>query len=135
LNPYVSEERVEPFAYPGALSADFLVGGTAVTGQPDRWIRRTTIGCVGMLAVIAGTVSYLHMHLLVQLHGQPGWVAALTRLSVDGMIVAASPRSAHSGSGPARPAGGQQARHRQFGPASRGLGPGNGRLAAAGKPM
>jgi Protein of unknown function (DUF2637) len=40
--------------------------------------------------VIAGTVSYLHMHLLVELHGQPGWVAALTPLSVDGMIVAAS---------------------------------------------
>jgi Winged helix-turn helix len=29
------------------------------------------------------------MHLLVELHGQPGW-AALTLLSVDGMIVAAS---------------------------------------------
>jgi Protein of unknown function (DUF2637) len=56
----------------------------------DRWIRRTTIGCVGMLALIAGTVSYLHMHLLVELHGQPGWLAALTPLSVDGMIVAAS---------------------------------------------
>jgi len=26
----------------------------------------------------------------VELHGQPGWVAALTSLSVDGMIVAAS---------------------------------------------
>jgi len=26
-----------------------------------------------MLTLIAGTVSYLHMHLLVQLHGQPGW--------------------------------------------------------------
>jgi hypothetical protein len=26
----------------------------------------------------------------VELHGQPGWVAALTPLSVDGMIVAAS---------------------------------------------
>ena len=61
-----------------------------MTGQADRWIRRTTIGCVGMLALIAGTVSYLHMHLLVELHGQPGWVAALTPLSVDGMIVAAS---------------------------------------------
>jgi hypothetical protein len=44
----------------------------------------------GVLAVIAGTVSYLHMHLLVELHGQPGWVAAFTPLSVDGMIVAAS---------------------------------------------
>jgi hypothetical protein len=43
-----------------------------------------------MLALIAGTVSYLHMHLLVELHGQPGWVAVLTPFSVDGMIVAAS---------------------------------------------
>jgi hypothetical protein len=75
-----------------------------VTGWADRWIRRTTIACVGMLALIAGTVSYLHMHLLVELHGQPGWVAALTPLSVDGMIVAASttllaePRSGTRGS-------------------------------------
>lgn len=61
-----------------------------MTGRADRWIRRTTIGCVTMLALIAGTVSYLHMHVLVALHGQPGWVAALTPLSVDGMIVAAS---------------------------------------------
>jgi hypothetical protein len=45
---------------------------------------------VGLLALIAGTVSYLHMHMLVAQHGQPGWVAALTPLSVDGMIVAAS---------------------------------------------
>lgn len=57
---------------------------------PDRWIRWTTTGCVALLALIAGTVSYLHMHLLVELHGQPGWVAALTPLSVDGMIMAAS---------------------------------------------
>ncbi len=56
----------------------------------DRWIRWTTIGCVGLLALIAGTVSYLHMHMLVAEHGQPGWVAGLTPLSVDGMIVAAS---------------------------------------------
>jgi hypothetical protein len=45
---------------------------------------------VGLLALIAGTVFYLHMHALVAEHGQPGWVAALTPLSVDGMIVAAS---------------------------------------------
>jgi hypothetical protein len=43
-----------------------------------------------MLALLAGTVSYLHMHLLVKLHGQPGGVATLTPASVDGMIVAAS---------------------------------------------
>ena len=61
-----------------------------MTGQADAWIRRTTTGCVALLALIAGTVSYLHMHRLVALHGQPGWVAALTPLSVDGMIVAAS---------------------------------------------
>ena len=56
----------------------------------DRWIRWTTIGCVALLALIAATVSYLHMHMLVALHGQPGWVAPLTPLSVDGMILAAS---------------------------------------------
>ena len=56
----------------------------------DRWIWWTTTGCVALLALIAGTVSYLHMHLLLEVHGQPGWVAALTLLSVDGMIVAAS---------------------------------------------
>jgi hypothetical protein len=58
--------------------------------RADRWIRRTTTGCVALLALIVGTVSYLHMHLLVELHGQPGWVAALTPFSLDGMIVAAS---------------------------------------------
>ena len=56
----------------------------------DRWVWWTTTGCVALLALIAGMVSYLHMHLLVEVHGQPGWVAALTPLSVDGMIVAAS---------------------------------------------
>ena len=50
-----------------------------MTAGADRWIRWTTVGCVAMLALIAGTVSYLHMHLLVELHGQPGWVAALSR--------------------------------------------------------
>src|SRR5215467_11228997 len=61
-----------------------------MTGRADQWIRWTTMGCVAMLALVAGTVSYLHMHMLVAQHGQPGWVAALTPLSVDGMIVAAS---------------------------------------------
>ncbi|HEY4850991.1 MAG TPA: DUF2637 domain-containing protein [Streptosporangiaceae bacterium] len=56
----------------------------------DRWIGWATTARVGLLALIARTVSYLHMHTLVALHGQPGWVAALTPLSVDGMIVAAS---------------------------------------------
>jgi hypothetical protein len=38
---------------------------------------------VALLALIAGTVSYLHMHALVESHGQPGWVAALMPLSVE----------------------------------------------------
>jgi Protein of unknown function (DUF2637) len=45
---------------------------------------------MALLALIAGTLSYLHMHLLVELRWEPGWVAALTPLSVDGMFVAAS---------------------------------------------
>jgi hypothetical protein len=61
-----------------------------MTGHADRWIRWTTTGRVALLALIAATVSYLQMHLLVELHGQPGWVAALTPFSVDGVIVAAS---------------------------------------------
>src|SRR5215472_13923234 len=76
---------------PMRLSAEFAIGGRAsMTGRSDKWIRRTTTGCVAVLATIAATVSYLHMHMLVELHGQPGWVAALTPCSVDGMIVAAS---------------------------------------------
>lgn len=35
-------------------------------------LKRTTIGRVGMLAVIAGTVSHLHMRLLVGLQGSRG---------------------------------------------------------------
>ena len=42
-----------------------------MTAGADRWIRWTTIGCVVLLALIAGTV-YLHMHLLVVRHRQPG---------------------------------------------------------------
>lgn len=61
-----------------------------MSGRADQWIRWTTTACVGLLALIAGIVSYLHMHMLVALHGQPGGVAVLTPLSVDGMIVAAS---------------------------------------------
>ncbi len=64
--------------------------GSAGHRRADRWIKWATTGCVALLVLIAGTVSYLHMHELVALHGQPGWVAALTPLSVDGMIVAAS---------------------------------------------
>jgi Protein of unknown function (DUF2637) len=73
------------------LAGEFTLQGALVSARVDRWIRQTTISCVGVLALIAGTASYLHVHLLLELYGQPGWVAALTPLmSVDGMIVAAS---------------------------------------------
>jgi len=36
-----------------------------VTGRADGWIRWTTTGCVALQALIAGTVSYLDMHMLV----------------------------------------------------------------------
>jgi hypothetical protein len=41
-----------------------------VSAGADRWIRWTIAGCVGLRTLIAGTVSYLHIHLLVELHGQ-----------------------------------------------------------------
>jgi hypothetical protein len=43
-----------------------------MSGGADRWIRWTTTGCAGLLALIAGPVSYLHTHLTVESHGQPG---------------------------------------------------------------
>lgn len=43
-----------------------------MTGRAGGWIRRTMTGRVPLLALIAGAVSYLHMHVLVALHGQPG---------------------------------------------------------------
>jgi hypothetical protein len=48
----------------------------------DRWIQRTTIGCAGLLALIADTVSNQRMHMLVE-HRQPGWVAALTPVALQ----------------------------------------------------
>ena len=75
-----------------AITGELVLGASDErAGRPldhadHDWGRR----CVALLAAIAATVSYLHMHLLGELHGQPGWVGALTPLSVDGMIVTAS---------------------------------------------
>jgi hypothetical protein len=60
-----------------------------VTGRAGRWIRRTTIGWVALLWLIAGTVPYLHMHALVVLRGQPGGGTSDSVVG-DEMIVAAS---------------------------------------------
>ena len=51
----------------------------ALTGRADGWIRLITIGA-GMPVLIAGTVSYLPMHLLVE--PQARIVAAKSRLTV-----------------------------------------------------
>jgi hypothetical protein len=47
-----------------------------VSAGAGRWIRWTTIGCVALLALIAETVSYLHMHMLGTWHGLSPSVAA-----------------------------------------------------------
>jgi hypothetical protein len=48
-----------------------------------------TIACVGMLAAIAETVPYPHMHLLVETHGQPGCVSSRSNLSMASSSAAA----------------------------------------------
>ena len=87
----VSREDLSGWPLLGAAARSvgtiFVDRDDAMSGGSDRWIRWTTTGCVALLALMARTVSYLHMHTLVALHGQPGWVSALTPLSVDGMIV------------------------------------------------
>jgi hypothetical protein len=54
--------------------ASYLASSLSGAGheRADRAVDQvSTTGCVAMLALIAGTVSYLHMHMLVELHGQP----------------------------------------------------------------
>ena len=52
--------------------------------------------CVALLALIAGRCPNLHMHRLVALPGQPGWVASLTPLSVDGIVATSATLLAES---------------------------------------
>jgi hypothetical protein len=54
------------------------------------WVAWTTVASVALLAVIARIVSLGHMHALAVVHGEGRVASALIRLSVDGMIVAAS---------------------------------------------
>ena len=56
----------------------------------DLWIRWITIGCVTLLALIAGTVSYLCMHMLVARHVQPGVSLRSRRCQWTGWVLAAS---------------------------------------------
>lgn len=63
---------------------------SAVGARNDRWIRWTTSLTVGLLALIAGVVSFGHMHELALAAGEGGFTAALIPFSVDGMILASS---------------------------------------------
>ncbi|MEW9532879.1 DUF2637 domain-containing protein [Microbispora sp. NPDC049125] len=56
----------------------------------ERIILSTTIASVVALALIAGSISYRHLHLLALRHGESPWTAALLPLSVDGMVLCAS---------------------------------------------
>jgi hypothetical protein len=64
----------------------------------DRGIRSTTTGCVALLALIAGTVSYLHMHLLVELNGHQGLLDSFHH--ADTQIFVRSPRPRQGDSEP-----------------------------------
>jgi len=77
-------ERVEPHVQDAVAWDDVAAGGEGFADEgegADAWIRRTTIGCVTLLALIAGTVSYLHMHRSF------AWAARLGRLAHDAVGV------------------------------------------------
>jgi hypothetical protein len=75
----------------GQPSADILAREEASsTAVGDRLVRWATSASVVMLALIAASVSYRHMHELALIHGESPWSAVLVPLSVDGMIVASS---------------------------------------------
>jgi hypothetical protein len=56
----------------------------------DRAIRVAAGAAVVALAVIAAAVSYSHMRLLAERHGETGWRAHAFPLSVDGIEIVAS---------------------------------------------
>jgi len=58
--------------------------------RADRAIRGTAGSAVAALAVIAGAVSYAHMRVLADQHGEIGWRGHAFPLSVDGIEIVAS---------------------------------------------
>ncbi|QOC94124.1 DUF2637 domain-containing protein [Micromonospora craniellae] len=49
-----------------------------------------TVVCVAGLAVVAGTISFAHMHELATAHDQHGWKAFAFPISVDGLEIVAA---------------------------------------------
>lgn len=58
--------------------------------RADRAIRVTACAAVGVLAIVAGAVSYAHMRALADRHGETGWQGHAFPVSVDGIEVVAS---------------------------------------------
>lgn len=54
-----------------------------------RWVRTVTVAAVSVVALVAATASFAHVHTLAERAGE-GWRALLSPLSVDGLLVAAS---------------------------------------------
>jgi len=93
-----------------------------VTGRADRWIRRTTIGCVGLLAMIAGTVVVASIRAPGRVVGQRPEVrgpAVLGHAGRDTQVLAwrwALANRAGDGSLPSgRDIGRQHGRHERWG--------------------
>ena len=79
-------------------NACWLVSSQLGAGHERRCgpgIRSATTGCVALLALIAGTVSYLHMHLLVELNGQRGLLDSFHRADTQ-VFAAPRPRQGDS---------------------------------------
>ena len=76
-----------PMSMSCPLSSCCGVGGERPGGSVDQ---ADDCGVRGVAGADRGDGLVSHMHMLVASRGQPGWVAALTPFSVDGMIVAAS---------------------------------------------
>lgn len=61
-----------------------------VRSRTDRILTAVTVVCVAGLAVVAGTISFAHMHELATEHDQHGWKAFAFPISVDGLEIVAA---------------------------------------------
>jgi len=61
-----------------------------VRSRTDRILTAVTVVFVAGLAVVAGTISFAHMHELATEHDQQGWKAFAFPISVDGLEIVAA---------------------------------------------
>lgn len=55
--------------------------------SPTGTMWTTRRGPATLVALVAGAVSYRHIHTVTVAAGEPGWVAAIMALSIDGLMV------------------------------------------------